>query len=212
MVARRPDGPPQAAGGLLSASTNLAARIAWTGTCPPRDSARPPQTSAAYHLQASDFQPQANTAGRRPVALKRLALLAGVLLFLVLSGLLARFLSAENAERDKELALLQAQARGDVNGMLAQLTGCRQSASCVATVTADAGRLRRPGAVKILSLKSRTAYSLTGAAGKTRLAWTVIGRLPVVQCVEVRRTGNPIAGIHVTLTSLSAPIPNEADC
>ena len=75
-----------------------------------------------------------------------------------------------------------------------------------------ARRLRRPGAVKILSLKSRTAYSLTGAKGKTRLAWTVIGRLPVVQCVEVRRTGNPIAGIHIALLSLSAPIPNEADC
>jgi hypothetical protein len=66
--------------------------------------------------------------------------------------------------------------------------------------------------VRILSLKSRTAYSLTGATGKTRLAWTVIGRLPVVQCVEVRRTGNALAGIHITLLSLSAPIPNEADC
>ena len=133
-------------------------------------------------------------------------------MFLLISGLLARFLSAENAERDKEAALLQAQARGDVNGMLAQLTGCRRSAPCVATVAATAARLRRPGAVKILSLKSRTAYSLTGAEGKTRLAWTVLGRLPVVQCVEVRRTGNPIAGIHIALLSLSAPIANEADC
>jgi len=132
--------------------------------------------------------------------------------FLLISGLLARFLSAENAERDKEAALLQAQARGDVNGMLAQLTGCRRSAPCVATVAANAARLRRPGAVKILSLKSSTAYALTGASGQTRLAWTVIGRLPVVQCVDVRRRGNPVSGITVTLTSLSAPIANEADC
>jgi hypothetical protein len=40
----------------------------------------------------------------------------------------------------------------------------------------------------------------------------VIGRLPVVQCVEVRRTGNILSGIDVTLLSLSAPIANEADC
>ena len=137
---------------------------------------------------------------------------AGALVFLAVSALLARFLSTENAERDKEATLLQTQARGDVAAMLAQLDGCRERPSCVATARANATRLRRPGAVKILSLKSSTAYALTGASGQTRLAWTVIGRLPVVQCVDVRRRGNPISGITVTLTSLSAPIANEADC
>jgi hypothetical protein len=144
---------------------------------------------------------------------KRAALIVlGVLLFLVISGLLARFLSVENVERDDDLALVQAQVRGDVNGMLDQLHGCRASPACVATVRANASSLRRAGAVKILSLKSPTAYTITGATGKTRLAWTVIGRLPVVQCVEVRRTGSFLEGIKVTLLSLSAPIPNEADC
>jgi hypothetical protein len=66
--------------------------------------------------------------------------------------------------------------------------------------------------VKILSLKSSTSYSPTGATGKTRLAWTVIGKLPVVQCIEVRRSGNFLRGESVALLSLSAPIPNEADC
>jgi hypothetical protein len=135
-----------------------------------------------------------------------------VLLFLVISGELARFLSTENSERSDEAALIQAQARGDVNGMLSRLSGCVQSARCVASVRANASSLRRSGVVKILSLKSSTAYSLTGATGQTRLAWTVIGRLPVVQCVEVRRTGNLLGGITVTLLSLSAPISNEADC
>jgi hypothetical protein len=79
-------------------------------------------------------------------------------------------------------------------------------------VTANARRLRRPGTVKILSVKSATAYSLGAATGKTRLAWTVIGGLPVVQCVGVRRTGSFITGIHVALLSLSAPIAKEADC
>jgi hypothetical protein len=135
-----------------------------------------------------------------------------VLVFLAISGVLARFLSTENVERDEEQALIQAQARGDVNGMLDRLRGCRQSPWCVAGVRANASSLRRSGAVKILSLKSSTAYSLTAATGKTRLAWTVIGTLPVVQCVEVRRSGSLFTGITVTLLSLSAPISNEADC
>jgi hypothetical protein len=33
-----------------------------------------------------------------------------------------------------------------------------------------------------------------------------------VQCIEVQRTGNVLAGINVSLLSLSPPIPNEADC
>jgi hypothetical protein len=152
-------------------------------------------------------------AGREPAVLKRVALIAlGVLAFLAISGLLARFLSSENVERDQEAALIQAQARGDVNGMLALLSGCSKSPSCVATVRANASSLRRPGAVKILSLKSATAYSLGAATGTTRLAWTVIGRLPVVQCVKVRRTGSVFQGITISLLQLSAPIPNEADC
>jgi hypothetical protein len=146
---------------------------------------------------------------------KRIALISlGVVLFVVISGLLARFLSVENAERDADLALIEAQVRGDAQGMIARLTGCRADPACLRSVSANVAnpRLRRAGAVKILQLTSSTAYSLTGASGRTRLAWTVIGQLPVVQCVGVRRTGNPFSGIKVTLTSLSAPIPNEADC
>ncbi|MEA2313718.1 MAG: hypothetical protein QOI03_410 [Solirubrobacteraceae bacterium] len=137
-----------------------------------------------------------------------------LVVFLAVSALLARFLSVENVERDDDLALIEAEARADASGMLKRLRGCRRSASCVAAVTREVGdpRVRRAGAVKILSLKSATAYSLTGASGKTRVAWTVIGRLPVVQCIEVRRSGNFLAGITVTLLSLSAPIANEADC
>jgi hypothetical protein len=150
---------------------------------------------------------------RDPTALKRIALIiVGVLLFLAISGALARFLSVENVERDDESALLAAQARGEPQAMLDKLTGCRDSASCVAAVRANASRLRRAGEPKILSLKSPTAYSLTGATGTSRLAWAVIGGAPVVQCVAVRRTGNALTGIHIHLLSLSAPIPNSGDC
>ncbi len=135
-----------------------------------------------------------------------------LVLFLAISALLARFLSVENAERGDVLALLQAEVAGDEHGMLAQLSGCRSSPACVASVRANAASLRRSGSVKILSLTSHSAYSLTGAVAPTRVAWTVIGQLPKVQCVSVRRTGNVIVGVSVALLSLSAPIPNEGDC
>jgi hypothetical protein len=139
-------------------------------------------------------------------------IVAGVLLFVAISAALARFLSVENVERDDLAALIDAQAKGDVDGMLRELSGCRERPACVASVRANASRLRRPGAPKILSVKSSTAYSLAGARGDTRLAWTVIGRLPVVQCVEVHRTGTALTGIGIALVSLGAPISNEGDC
>jgi hypothetical protein len=146
--------------------------------------------------------------------LLRVLLAVGVILVLVVGGLLARFLSVENAERQDDLALVQAEARGNLTGMLDQLSGCRESPSCLLAVKADLSnpRLRRSGSVKILQLDSKTAYSLSGATGKTRLAWTVLGRLPVVQCVDVHRTGNFLTGIHVQLIGLSVPIDNEGIC
>lgn len=140
------------------------------------------------------------------------ALALSLLLLAVVGVLLARYLYTENVERADILRVLQAQARGDAAGELALLDGCRARAACAATVRAGAARLRRPGEVKLLSIKSATAGSLTSATGTSRVAWTVIGRLPVVQCVLVRRSGNALAGLHVALLSLSAPIAGEADC
>lgn len=144
----------------------------------------------------------------------RVLLAVGVVVVLVLSAGLARFLSVENAERTAEVTLLQAEVEGNAAGMLDQLSGCRETPSCVASVRADASnpRLRRSGAVKLLQLEASTSYSLFGATGMTRVAWTVIGTLPVVQCVDVRRTGNFLTGIHLQLLGVSAPIDNEGVC
>jgi hypothetical protein len=138
----------------------------------------------------------------------------GIVVFLVVSGLLARWLTVENLERDRDLALIQAEARGDAAGMIARLAGCRTNPSCVAEVhrILTNPRVRRPGSVKILNLESHTAYALTGKKGSSRVAWTVIGTLPVVQCVEVRRTGNFLTGIGVSLLRITPPIPNEGEC
>lgn len=136
----------------------------------------------------------------------------GVLLFFAISGMLARFFSAENVERDHELTLLQAEAGGAWRVMLDELTGCNESASCTATVRADAARLRRPGTVLILSTQSTTDHSLTGSVGETRVAWEVKVAHPVVQCVRVRRSGNFVTGVSISLLAISAPIPSTADC
>jgi hypothetical protein len=135
---------------------------------------------------------------------------AGVVLFLVVSAILARFLAVENIERSAVLDLLRAQARGDAPAMLALLPGCR--GACAQAVRADAASLRGPGDVTILNSMSATAYSLSGATGFTRVAWKTPVRLPVVQCVRVRRSGNVLTGLSLTLVALSTPIPGTGDC
>jgi hypothetical protein len=137
-----------------------------------------------------------------------------VVLFLVISALLARFLTTDNLEREQDVALIAAEAKGDAAGVIGKLDGCSADAACVAREKRNAAdpRVRRTGAVKILSLTSATANSPTGATGKTRLAWTVLGKPPVVQCVDVRRSGNALTGVKVALLSLSRPIPNNGDC
>lgn len=168
-----------------------------------------PNGAAPSHRRPRDWLREQRGLPRRKLAI---AGATGLALFVVVSVLLARFLSTENAERDDLLGLLRAQAAGDAGAMIARLSGCREHSGCVAQARRNAATLRRRGAVKILTLSSNTAYALTSASGTTRVAWTVIGRLPTVQCVSVQRHGNFLSGMSVTLTSLSAPIPGEADC
>jgi hypothetical protein len=146
---------------------------------------------------------------RRPALIALIAV--GVALFLLISFELARFFSVESREREDLVALLQAEAKGSAPGMLAQLHGCT-SPTCVATVRADAAALHRAGSVKILTLTSPTAGSLTSKTGTTRVAWTVLGTLPVVQCVRMRRTGNAVTGLSVALLTIGPRIESEADC
>jgi len=143
----------------------------------------------------------------------RVALIAaGTLLFVAISGILARYFSTENVERNHEWALMQAEAAGNWRAMLYQLEGCAKSASCSATVRADAASLRRRGTVEILSTQSTANHSLTGSLGETRVAWKVSGRYPVVQCVLVRRSGNILTGISISLLRVGPRIGSTADC
>jgi len=141
----------------------------------------------------------------------RPAIVAGLIVFLAISALLARWLALENVERSAVLSVLEAQARGDAAAMLAHLHDC--DSHCRANVTADARRLKRPGQVQILAYQSATSYSVTTSEGFTRVAWkSSLGRFPVVQCVKVERKGNAISGISILLLGVSLPIPDTADC
>ena len=135
----------------------------------------------------------------------------GAIVFLAISFLLARYLSTENRERDAVFGLLRDQARGDAQGMLRRLNGC--DARCRANVEADARRLKRAGDVKILAYSSSTSYALGHSEGPTRVAWTIVDKqLPVVQCVQVERTGNVLAGTTINLRRLSVPIDRQGTC
>ena len=140
-------------------------------------------------------------------------MLVGVVVFLGISFELARFLNTESQERGAVFAVLRAQARGDAAAMLARLHGCAADPRCAATTRRNAQRLERPGDVKILAYDSATAYALGPKRGPTRVAWTVVDRgLPVVQCVDVQRTGTVLAGRAIRLLRLSPPIDRQGDC
>jgi hypothetical protein len=145
---------------------------------------------------------------RRP---RRLVLIVvGAAVFLVISGILARWLSLENVERSDILSLLTAEAHGDARAMLAQLYHC--DARCQDFVRSDARRLRRTGSVLILADQSRTSYALTSTTGDTRIAWQTAHSLPIVQCVTVSRTGNAISGLTLRLLAVGGEIPSQSDC
>lgn len=145
--------------------------------------------------------------------MRRLAIFAvAIVAFLVVAGLVARWLSAENAERDAVVALLRAQARGDARAIVAALDGCAADPACVARARAEARDQRAPGELQIVAYDSATAHSLGPASGPTRVVWRTPGRLTTVQCVGVRRTGTVLSGPSVSLTALSGPIRRTAAC
>jgi hypothetical protein len=148
------------------------------------------------------------------VARKRLIALvvAGVIVFLLVTTVLARVLSGDPAEQSAVTALIQDEARGSASAMLGAMDGCSSDAACRARVMADAVNLKRPGSVSILQYQQSTGFSLTTTNGIGRVAWEVIDHTkPIVQCVQVRRAGNVISGIHVELRDITT-IKSGANC
>lgn len=148
---------------------------------------------------------------RRP---RPLTLVLVLVAFLAISLGLARYLSVESREREALLDVLSAQAAGDAPGMLAAMDpSCRETPACAAEVRTNARDQRIAGDVKIINIQSQTAYVLGSSTGTTRVVWAVVeGGLPTVQCVEVRRKGNALAGRSISVLRVSAPIERESSC
>ena len=135
-----------------------------------------------------------------------------VFVFLGVSAMLARALSAAGTERNHVLDVAQAEARGDAGEVLRMTPACAVQPACAVTTRAFVAKLKRPGDVEVLQYLPSVQVTFTRTTGTGRIAWRA-GRqgLPVVQCVTVRRDG-PLTGNTVELLSISAPIDNESAC
>jgi hypothetical protein len=140
------------------------------------------------------------------------AVVFGLFVFLGISLLLTRALVGSGNERAAVLEVLRAQARGDIDGVLAELDACRAEPACVQTVRQRAATLERPGEVEILQYEPSVDVALTRQQGTGRVAWRTDERTqPVVQCVKVRREG-PLSGGSTELLAISSPIEPTASC
>ncbi|MBV9048475.1 MAG: hypothetical protein JOY58_09420, partial [Solirubrobacterales bacterium] len=97
---------------------------------------------------------------RRPRIIALLAV--AVVLFVAISALLARAFSVDGAERSAITNLIQAQARGDQNAMLDQISGCRAESACRARVADDLAALAHSGAISIIQIQPSAGFSLGG--------------------------------------------------
>src|SRR5579884_1458346 len=135
--------------------------------------------------------------------MRRLRLLAlsflALVVFLIISAVLARVLTVDGAERTAIDSLLVAEAQGDAPAMIRQIKGCQDNPACRERVAENVASLARSGAVKILELNPSAGFSLGSTLGTARVAWRAGNSLPIVQCVRVRRAGNAFSGLHVEL-------------
>jgi hypothetical protein len=146
----------------------------------------------------------------RPAKITAIAF--GVFVFLGISALLAKALTGAGNERSTVLEVLEAQARGDADAVLALLPDCRRVPVCVRVTRARVERLERPGEVEILKYDPSVRVALTRQAGTARVVWrTERSRFPVAQCVKVRREG-PLTGGRTDLIALTDPIGLTGSC
>ena len=137
---------------------------------------------------------------------------AAVVVFLVLSALLARGLSIGGAEDSAITDVVKAEARGDAGGVIGLIDGCRGAAGCRARAAANSQALKRSGTVSIIQIQPSAGFSLTSTLGTARVAWLVGSSLPRVQCVRVRRAGNLLQGFTVNLLQVSVRIKSDHAC
>jgi hypothetical protein len=140
------------------------------------------------------------------------AIAVAIIVFLLISALLARVFSANSAEQSAITSLVKDEAHGDTNAVIGDIAGCEASQTCRTRASYNSSALKRPGAVSVIQIQPSTSFSIAGTLGTARVAWNVGGSLPIVQCVRVRRTGNAISGLKVELLEVSHRIKSDTAC
>lgn len=140
------------------------------------------------------------------------AIVAGVVVFLAVSALLARAFNVGDAENAAITALVQAEARGDTADVISLISGCRTSATCRARAAEVTTALRHPGKVAIAEINPSSTFSVVSTQGTARVAWVAGSSLPRVQCLRVRHAGSVVQGFTIELLKLSRRIASDADC
>ena len=139
-------------------------------------------------------------------------LAAAVAVFVVLSLVIARVLTIGNAERDAVYRLVRAEAAGDQAAVLRRVQGCAGDTACVARVRRTIARVQSPGTAKLLRFDGPGGIAVAGRSGSARVAWKVGAALPVVQCVRLRTTGDPVGGYTVRITRVDEPTALDEPC
>jgi hypothetical protein len=147
---------------------------------------------------------------RRPHVIALIGL--AVVLFLVISALLARAFSVGDAEDAAITDLVKAEARGDTTGVISLISGCRTDSACRARAATLTATLRHPGAVSIAEINPSSTFSVTSTLGTARVAWLAGSSLPRTQCVRVRHAGSVLTGFTVQLLTASRRIVTDAEC
>ena len=136
----------------------------------------------------------------------------GVVLFVVISVLVARAVGVGDAQNGAVTELVRAEAGGDTNRVIALIHGCRKDAACRVHAAALTASLRGSGEVSILELNPAANVAVTSSVGTARVAWTVGSSLPRVQCVRVRNAGTVFSGFDIELLRVSVRQPSDASC
>lgn len=139
-------------------------------------------------------------------------LVAGVVVFLLISAGLARVFTAGDAERSQINVVVKAEARGDAAAVIRAISGCAAKPDCVTRAKANAAALRRAGEPKLLRLDPTTRIVLGDSRGTTRVAWIPGKGFPIVQCFYIHRTGNVLTGMGVQVTGVSQRIRSVGLC
>jgi hypothetical protein len=147
---------------------------------------------------------------RRPYVIS--LIVAGVVVFLAISALLARALTLNGDEQSAITSLVQAEASGNPAAVVAAIDGCRGSAACAERANEVAAALRHPGTVSVIDFSPSSGFTLGPTLGTARVAWIAGGSLPRVQCVLVRNSGDVLEGFQVHLLKISVKIPGGDNC